>query len=92
MLVLSRKAGQIIQIGSDITVEVRRIRGGRVALGVTAPQDVFIRRGELDPFETEAQVPANPPRKSGTAPPPTDAWKSCVVLAPTDISSTLPRR
>ncbi|MEM6328917.1 MAG: carbon storage regulator [Planctomycetota bacterium] len=47
MLVLSRKTTERIQIGDDITVEVRRIAGNRVTLAVVAPRDVRILRGEL---------------------------------------------
>lgn len=44
MLVISREPKQQIAIGDDITVEVVRIRHGRVQIGVVAPQDVRIRR------------------------------------------------
>lgn len=47
MLVLSRKAGEQIHIGDEITIEVRRVAGNRVALAVQAPRDVRILRGEL---------------------------------------------
>lgn len=47
MLVLSRKAGEQIHIGDEITIEVRRLAGNRVALAVQAPRDVRILRGEL---------------------------------------------
>lgn len=48
MLVLSRKAGQRIQIGSAIEVAVLSARKGRVKLGVVAPPDVTIMRQEID--------------------------------------------
>lgn len=48
MLVLSRKVGEKIEIGNDITIQVLRITGNQVRLGIEAPQDVNIRRGELD--------------------------------------------
>lgn len=47
MLVLSRKAGELIHIGSEITIEVRRVAGNRVTLAVQAPREVRILRGEL---------------------------------------------
>jgi carbon storage regulator len=49
MLVLSRKLDQIIYIGDDIVIVVRDVRGNRVCLGIEAPADVAIRRGELEP-------------------------------------------
>jgi len=48
MLVLSRKAGQRIQIGPAIEVAVLSARKGRAKLGVIAPQDVTILRQEVD--------------------------------------------
>ena len=47
MLILARKAGQSIQIGDDITVTLTEIKGSIVRLGIDAPQDVPIVRGEL---------------------------------------------
>lgn len=47
MLVLSRKIGEKIHLGNDITVEVRRVAGNRVTLAIDAPRTVRILRGEL---------------------------------------------
>lgn len=47
MLVLSRKADERIMIGDDIELYVVEVRGNRVRLGFTAPEDVRILRGEL---------------------------------------------
>ena len=49
MLVLSRKIDQQIKIGDDITLTVVRIDSNRVRIGVAAPRDVRILRGELEP-------------------------------------------
>ncbi len=49
MLVLSRKIGEKLVIGDGITVVVNRIAGNRVTLGIEAPTDVRIVRGELRP-------------------------------------------
>ena len=48
MLVLTRKVGERIQIGNDITVVVTKCAGNRVTLGIEAPRDVRIVRGELE--------------------------------------------
>ena len=53
MLVLSRKIGERLIIGDGITVVVNRIAGNRVTLGIEAPSDVRIVRGELRPREVE---------------------------------------
>ncbi|AMV32868.1 hypothetical protein VN12_12140 [Pirellula sp. SH-Sr6A] len=47
MLVLSRKEGERIVIGENITLVVSRISGNRVAIGIEAPKDVTVVRGEL---------------------------------------------
>jgi carbon storage regulator len=49
MLVLSRKIGEKLVIGDNITVVVSKIAGNRVTLGIEAPGDVRIVRGELEP-------------------------------------------
>ena len=47
MLVLSRKLGEKVVIGGGITVTVLDVIGGRIRLGIDAPDDVRILRGEL---------------------------------------------
>ena len=47
MLVLSRMEGEKIMIGDDILVEVVRIVGDRVRIGITAPGNVSIHRAEI---------------------------------------------
>ncbi|QDU26953.1 hypothetical protein ETAA8_20370 [Anatilimnocola aggregata] len=49
MLVLSRKVGERLVIGGNITVVVSRVAGNRVTIGIEAPDDVRIVRGELQP-------------------------------------------
>jgi carbon storage regulator len=47
MLVLTRKIGEAIRVGDEVTIEVLEVRGGRVRLGITAPSDVGVHRSEL---------------------------------------------
>lgn len=47
MLVLSRKVGEKIVIDGNITLEVVKIQGNRITLGIVAPSTVKILRGEL---------------------------------------------
>lgn len=47
MLVLSRHKEGLIHIGNDITVKVVSIKNGVVKLGIDAPKDVSIQRGEV---------------------------------------------
>jgi len=47
MLVLSRKISETIHIGDNIAITVCRIGPNSVRIGITAPQNVAIVRGEL---------------------------------------------
>lgn len=51
MLVLSRKMGEWILIGEDVRITLVRCSGKRVQLGIEAPRDVQIARGELVPIK-----------------------------------------
>ena len=58
MLVLSRRVDERINIGDDITVTVVRLAGNRVGIGIDAPQDMRILRGELaDPSVAQDEAP-----------------------------------
>lgn len=50
MLVLSRKIGEKLIIGDNITVTINRVSGNRVTLGIEAPHSVRVVRGELAPL------------------------------------------
>ncbi len=56
MLVLSRKVGDKLVIDGNITVEVVKIQGNRISLGIVAPSDVKILRGELTQPQAKAQI------------------------------------
>jgi len=47
MLVLSRLENQTVLIGDEIRVRVVRVGGGRVRLGITAPQGTRVMREEV---------------------------------------------
>ena len=68
VLVLNRKHGEEIVIGSDVRVTVLAVHGNRVKLGISAPEKVFIRRAELDRKQTLQCVPLA--EVCGDAPPP----------------------
>jgi carbon storage regulator CsrA len=53
MLILSRKVGQKLVIDDNITIVINRIAGNRVSIGIEAPKDVHILRGELDKIRRE---------------------------------------
>ncbi len=60
MLVLSRKIGERILIGDDITVTVVRISQGIVRIGIEAPRDMSVVREEVIVHESEE--PSENPR------------------------------
>jgi len=47
MLVLSRKLGETLMIGGEITVRVIEVKGNTVRLGIDAPRQVPVLRSEL---------------------------------------------
>ena len=56
MLVLSRRESQRIQLGESIVLTIVRVSGDRVRLGIEAPADVRVLRGELRPHELPPDV------------------------------------
>ena len=64
MLVLTRGPGDTVHIGDNICITVCEIAPGRVRLGIDAPRDVPIYRGELQPAvvgQIEQRAAANSP-------------------------------
>ncbi len=61
MLVLSRRESERIKLGDSIVVTVVKVAGDRVRLGIEAPTDVLVLRGELErhPRETPTALPAS---------------------------------
>lgn len=58
MLVLSRRKDESIVLpGLGITIEVIRVNGNKVRLGIKAPDSVRILRGELESAATEFEIP-----------------------------------
>lgn len=47
MLVLTRKAGESIVIGNEVTVTVVEVRNGQVRLGIEAPRSIEVHRKEV---------------------------------------------
>jgi carbon storage regulator len=61
MLVLSRKEGERLIIGDNITLVISKVVGNRVTIGIEAPKDVKVMRAELA-AETKEPLP-RPERK-----------------------------
>lgn len=57
MLVLSRRESERIRLGDSIVVTVVKLGGDRVRLGIEAPADVLVLRGELERDEAKSPRP-----------------------------------
>ncbi len=55
MLVLSRKRGEALKIGDSVTITVLEIRGNVLKLGIEAPPEVRVLRGELASHEAQCR-------------------------------------
>ncbi len=62
MLVLSRKPGEKVVIGENITLTILEVVGTRVRVGIDAPADVRILRGELACWIDGSEAPEKPAR------------------------------
>ena len=47
MLILTRRIGETLMIGGDVTVTVLGVKGSQVRMGVNAPKDVAVHREEI---------------------------------------------
>jgi carbon storage regulator len=47
MLILTRRVGESLVVGDDITITVLGVKGSQVRIGVNAPKDVSVHREEI---------------------------------------------
>jgi len=47
MLILTRRIGETLMVGDEVTVTVLGVKGNQVRLGVNAPRDVEVHREEI---------------------------------------------
>jgi carbon storage regulator len=55
MLILTRRVGEPLMIGSNVAVTVVGVKGGQVRIGINAPKSIPVHREELDDRIRRAQ-------------------------------------
>jgi carbon storage regulator len=66
VLILTRRIGETVMIGDEVTVTVLRVKGNQVRLGVNAPKSVSVQREEI--FHRIKHEGAEAPRVEETTP------------------------
>ncbi len=66
MLILTRRAGETVMIGSDVTITVLGVKGNQVRIGINAPKDVAVHREEIyERIQSEKNAAGGEPESSG---------------------------
>ena len=75
MLILTRRVGETVMIGNDVTVTILGVKGNQVRVGVNAPRDVAVHREEIferikregqdGPVEASSSSATSTPRGAG---------------------------
>ena len=67
MLILTRRVGETLVIGDNVTVTVLGVKGNQVRIGVTAPRSVSVHRQEIyERIRKERDESAPPDTKDGS--------------------------
>src|SRR5690349_18359305 len=65
MLVLTRKVREQVHIGDGVVITILKVKGQAVRIGIEAPRDVRVLRGELPKYDEFSDPPASGPTTSG---------------------------
>lgn len=63
MLILTRRVGETINIGDDVTVTVLGVKGNQVRVGINAPKSVAVHREEI--YKRIKRETKDPPPQEG---------------------------
>lgn len=47
MLILTRRIGEVLRVGDEVSITVLGIKGNQVRIGIDAPKDVSVHREEI---------------------------------------------
>jgi carbon storage regulator len=67
MLILARRAGESIFLGDDIEIRIVDVSSSRVTLGVSAPRQLTILRGEMKQAAEQNRQAAHPASRGAVA-------------------------
>lgn len=67
MLVLSRRVGESVVVGDDVTITILEVRGDVVRVGIDAPRSVAVHRAELLAELTSSNQEAASPSEDAVA-------------------------
>jgi len=71
MLILTRRVGETVMIGDDVTITVLGVKGNQVRVGINAPKSVAVHREEIyERIKREHAAESGEPPQAGFASPP----------------------